>query len=418
MARIRAPRSPGGDPSGGAMVCVALGAMVLRVAAVRVVAALVTAVLALALSGSMAVAADDAPPSGFPTWADVEAAKANAEAARIQADRISALLAQVKATAADASAAAVTAGAAAARAQQDVRSQERVVERLESEADRQATDRDAAQDAAGQLAAAAYMGGPGIGPFETFSLLSRPDSIDELQALQILNEQAAQSLADYRVAANAASAAHQAAQAARDELAQLAAKAERDLQAAQSAQRAAQRAVAEAQDKETTLLAQLADLKGTSADVERKYREGLEARAAYEAAQKAKSLAAQAQGALSGAALLATNPVSSGAGVVNDPAGAQAFASSLMGSRGWDQTEFGCLVQLWTRESNWLTDATNPSSGAYGIAQALPASKYASAGSDWLTNYRTQVSWGVGYIADRYGTPCRAWDHSNAVGWY
>lgn len=396
----------------------ALGAMVFRGVAVRGVAALVTAVLALALSGSMAVAAADSPPSGFPTWADVEAAKANAEAARIQADRISALLAQVKATAADASAAAVTAGATAARAQQDERSQERVVERLESEADRQTTDRDAAHDAAGRLAASAYMGGPGIGPFETFSLLARPESIDELQVLQILNEHAAQSLADYRVAANAASAAHQAARAARDELAQLAAKAERNLQTAQSAQRAAQQAVAEAQDKETTLLAQLADLKGTSADVERKYREGVEARAAYESAQKAKSLAAQAQGGLSGAALLATNPVSSGAGVVNDPAAAQAFASSLMGGRGWDQSEFACLVQLWTRESNWLTDATNPSSGAYGIAQALPASKYASAGSDWLTNYRTQVSWGVGYIADRYGTPCRAWDHSNAVGWY
>jgi len=105
-------------------------------------------------------------------------------------------------------------------------------------------------------------------------------------------------------------------------------------------------------------------------------------------------------------------------GAVNDPAGAKSYASGRLAAFGWGQDQFQCLAQLWTKESNWLTTATNPYSGAYGIAQALPAGKYASAGSDWLTNYRTQVEWGLGYIKDRYGSPCGAWSHSVSYSWY
>lgn len=105
-------------------------------------------------------------------------------------------------------------------------------------------------------------------------------------------------------------------------------------------------------------------------------------------------------------------------GAVNDPAGAKSYASGRLGSFGWGQDQFLCLAQLWTKESNWMTTATNPYSGAYGIPQALPPGKYSSAGSDWLTSYRTQIEWGLGYIRDRYGSPCRAWSHSVAVGWY
>ena len=70
------------------------------------------------------------------------------------------------------------------------------------------------------------------------------------------------------------------------------------------------------------------------------------------------------------------------------------------------------------RESRWDYRAMNPSSGAYGIPQSLPGSKMASAGSDWRTNPVTQIRWGLGYIAVRYGTPCGAWAHSESVGWY
>ncbi|MDK7123234.1 lytic transglycosylase, partial [Pauljensenia sp. UMB6358] len=67
---------------------------------------------------------------------------------------------------------------------------------------------------------------------------------------------------------------------------------------------------------------------------------------------------------------------------------------------------------------HWNPYAANAWSGAYGIPQALPGSKMASAGADWQTNPATQITWGLGYIAGRYGTPCGALGHSNSVGWY
>ncbi|MHA7155421.1 coiled-coil domain-containing protein [Arthrobacter sp. TMN-50] len=104
--------------------------------------------------------------------------------------------------------------------------------------------------------------------------------------------------------------------------------------------------------------------------------------------------------------------------IVDDPAGAQAYASSRLSSFGWGGGEFQCLVDLWNKESRWLTSANNPYSGAYGIPQSLPGSKMGSAGADWRTNYRTQIEWGLGYISGRYGSPCAAWQHSQRMNWY
>lgn len=103
---------------------------------------------------------------------------------------------------------------------------------------------------------------------------------------------------------------------------------------------------------------------------------------------------------------------------IPDPGTAQAIAYDMVIARGWDVTQFDCLVSLWDRESHWNVYDANTSSGAYGIPQALPGSKMASAGDDWATNPATQITWGLGYITGRYGTPCGAWDHSNAVNWY
>ena len=94
------------------------------------------------------------------------------------------------------------------------------------------------------------------------------------------------------------------------------------------------------------------------------------------------------------------------------------IAQALLGEFGFSQSEFGCLDSLWTRESGWNVSADNPSSSAYGIPQALPGEKMASAGSDWATNPATQIRWGLGYIQDRYGSPCGAWGHSESNGWY
>ena len=96
---------------------------------------------------------------------------------------------------------------------------------------------------------------------------------------------------------------------------------------------------------------------------------------------------------------------------------AQQIAAGMVAARGWGSDQFSCLVSLWNKESGWRTTAANPS-GAYGIPQALPGSKMASAGSDWRTNARTQITWGLGYIASVYGTPCSAWAHSQATNWY
>lgn len=110
-------------------------------------------------------------------------------------------------------------------------------------------------------------------------------------------------------------------------------------------------------------------------------------------------------------------PVAPAAGVP-DPDSAQAIAYAMMPGYGWDSTQYDCLVALWNRESRWNVYAHNPSSGAYGIPQALPGDKMASAGDDWQTNPATQITWGLGYITARYGTPCGAWAHSEAHNWY
>jgi hypothetical protein len=96
----------------------------------------------------------------------------------------------------------------------------------------------------------------------------------------------------------------------------------------------------------------------------------------------------------------------------------RALAEMLVANHGWAASQFGCLDSLWTKESGWRWSAANASSGAYGIAQALPGSKMGAVGSDWATNPLTQITWGLGYISDRYGTPCAAWAHSQAMNWY
>jgi hypothetical protein len=120
-------------------------------------------------------------------------------------------------------------------------------------------------------------------------------------------------------------------------------------------------------------------------------------------------VAAMPDGAAGGAAISFPAP---------DPGTAQSTAWNMMSSFGFDpNTQFSCLNNIWTRESGWRWDAAN-ASGAYGIPQALPGSKMASAGADWQTNPATQIKWGLGYIQSVYGTPCSAWSFWQANGWY
>lgn len=87
------------------------------------------------------------------------------------------------------------------------------------------------------------------------------------------------------------------------------------------------------------------------------------------------------------------------------------IAQTMASSRGWVGDQWLCLDRLWMHESKYETTVRNRYSGAYGIPQALPASKMATAGADWRTNPVTQIEWGLDYISGRYGTPCGAWSY-------
>ncbi|MFE3597875.1 transglycosylase SLT domain-containing protein [Streptomyces sp. NPDC059096] len=91
----------------------------------------------------------------------------------------------------------------------------------------------------------------------------------------------------------------------------------------------------------------------------------------------------------------------------------QAIARSIVPA-----DQFQCFSNIVNHESTWNYKAQNPSSGAYGLVQALPGSKMSSAGADWQTNPATQIKWGLGYMNDRYDSPCGAWSFWQANNWY
>jgi hypothetical protein len=100
-----------------------------------------------------------------------------------------------------------------------------------------------------------------------------------------------------------------------------------------------------------------------------------------------------------------------------DPGSAEAIAKSMLPDYGFSTDQYPCLYNLWMAESGWRYNAEN-ASGAYGIPQALPGDKMATAGADWQTDPTTQIKWGLGYIKGTYGTPCNAWTHEQSYGWY
>ena len=97
---------------------------------------------------------------------------------------------------------------------------------------------------------------------------------------------------------------------------------------------------------------------------------------------------------------------------------AQAYAAGAAAQRGWTGNDWDCLVKLWNRESRWLWYAENASSGAYGIPQSRPADKMAAFGANYRDDAAVQIDWGLWYIAQTYGSPSKAWQHSEQIGWY
>lgn len=139
------------------------------------------------------------------------------------------------------------------------------------------------------------------------------------------------------------------------------------------------------------------------------------ATSAKAAARKAAEKRATRQGAAAQSASTA-QPAQQAA--VTTPSAPEQMAEQMLSQFGWSSSQFSCLQPLWAQESGWNVTAENPTSGAYGIPQALPGSEMSSAGADWQTDAATQIRWGLTYIQGRYGSPCGAWDHEEANGWY
>ncbi|WP_457962591.1 lytic transglycosylase domain-containing protein [Arthrobacter sp. D1-29] len=424
----------------------------------------VAGVLAFALVSSLSLlpahADNHVPPDGYPSWQDVQNAKQSEAGKAAEISRIGDLLGGLQSQAEALGAAAVTSAADYAVAEAALSAATSRMDVLTTQTDQANSELGQYKKEIGALAVQSYKtGGTNMGFFVALDAL-QTNSIHGLNIVQIVGDKTAALVNKAAAAEKSSRALSEQQQTAKAERERLADGAKVKLAAAQAAQQAMTVQIAEQQQNSQELTAQLASLKGTTAAVEGEYRQGQAALAAYEAAQAAKRAAAEEQArrqaedtAKAAARAAAQRPANPGpppagpaapapaapapapppsqtpapppvvvpsvpGGAVNDPAGAKSYASSRLGAYGWGQDQFQCLERLWTKESNWLTTATNPYSGAYGIAQALPPGKYATAGSDWLTSYRTQVEWGLKYIADRYGSPCGAWNHSVAYNWY
>ena len=134
------------------------------------------------------------------------------------------------------------------------------------------------------------------------------------------------------------------------------------------------------------------------------------------AAAKAKAAAAKARAAAEKAAADAAVAKRGYEQGVTDP---REMARQILKNKyGYGANQYACFNNIIIRESNWNISATNASSGAYGIPQALPGSKMASVASDWRTNPATQIIWGIQYMKSRYGSPCGAWGFKSSHGWY
>lgn len=372
------------------------------------------------------VGAAPASATDYPTWQDVQRAKGNEQAKQTEVTRVQAALKSVQADAAAKSQVALDRSAAATQAEADLAQATQMATSLQAHADQAAETAKRAQTRAGRLAADLYRDGSTDQMTTRIATAGNPDALlYQLGALDQLSTTWAGVLDDASVSAKTASSLHDQAARAEDERASLAAAAEAKAATAKAAQQRADAAVASTESHSDELYQQLATLRDSTAETQRRYEVG-QAVAAQAAAQAAAAQAAAQAAAAAAAAPAPSGGASSGNdypstdGVAVDPAAAQAYARSVLGNYGWGGDQFGCLVSLWTQESGWRANALNASSGAYGIPQALPASKLAAAGADWRTNQDTQVNWGLAYIKSSYGTPCGAWNHEMSVDphWY
>ena len=381
---------------------------------------------AVLLVAALAIPAGPVAAAEYPSWDEVQAAKADAASREAEASRIAGFVDQLEAEAGRLGDAAVEAAAVSATAESARVDAEARATRLRAAADAAAAEAASASARFGRLGALlARSSGTDV----PARLLFDDDATDLLAALsraaQLANVTGAVAERAKATRADAAALSDQA-DVAEAERTRLAAEAAAAAEAADAAHEEAESRVSEQRAALDTLYAQLASLRERSVELERQFRIGEQAAREQAAREQAAREQAARDAAGRAAAGAGSSAVGGGGnaggapppGVVADPAAARAYAASAIGAYGWGSAQYDCLVRLWNRESGWRADAYNASSGAYGIPQSLPGSKMAAAGADWRTNAATQVNWGLSYISARYGSPCGAWAHSEAYNWY
>lgn len=395
--------------------------------------------------------------TGFPSWEEVEQAKQSVQAKEEQAAGIEALLGQLSADAGQLGNTAVAASADHERAAAEAESAKRALDVLSARRAEAAASAQELSEQMGALAAQTYKtGGMDSGMLMLLDADAAFGAMERLTTLQGLSSRTGNLQTEAAAAANVLRSLEDSESAAAEVRDEAAAKSLQLARDAESAAAAADAAVREQQEHSAVLLAQLADLRDSSVQLEEERLRGLQAEADYRAQQEAREAEEAAREAdrrkeqeaedrpslippvinptpapqipLPKPAPPAPQPApvppapkpspTPAPGPVDDPAAAQAYAAGRLGAFGWGSEQQRCLVNLWQRESGWRTSANNPYSGAYGIPQSLPGDKMATAGADWRTNYRTQIEWGLGYISARYGSPCAAWQHSEDKNWY
>ncbi|MFI5059885.1 MAG: hypothetical protein ACHP7F_00445 [Actinomycetales bacterium] len=370
----------------------------------------VTAVIVAALvaSGGVAPATAD---TTYPSWGDVQAAKANAATAQAEVDKINALLVQLQNASTAASVLAVKRAGEYGLAELNLKAATLKADDLKTRADAATAQASALRTQSGQFAEQLSRAGGSAMSLQLFlhgdNAKTTTTLLYRLGVVAKLGDQSSSLFAAANAQMNVAASLSNQATAAQKIRNQLDAQAKTALEVAKAAQIAAQALLVSQQQTATTMYAQLALLQNTEASVEQKYAEGV-AKAAADAA------AAAAAGNNGGGG----GWISAPGDVVVDPAAAQAYAFGQLGNYGWGSDQIGCLRSLWNQESGWRANAVNPSSDAYGIPQALPPQKMGASGPDWLTNANTQINWGLAYIRSSYGSPCGAWAHEVSHNWY
>lgn len=364
----------------------------------------VAAVLVVGVGAAGPASADEQ----WPTEAEVQAAKQSAASSQVEYAKLQGLVKQNQTAAVSAAAVALEKQNDYAKAEQAYLDASAKATSLEAQADAAKQASASADRRFGSIASQLYVAGGNSG-LTTQLLLNRGDAsklLDKLSAMSRLTTLAAGLRDHASQQANVADSLSAEAADAKQARQKLAAAAQTALTSAQDAQKKADDALATSQAQSQTAYAQMAELQQQSAAIQQKYAE-YQAYLAALAAQRA------AQGDSSYLYQVSRS-------ITPDPPAAKAYAQSQMGRYGWDDSQYSCLLQLWTHESGWRVNAYNSSSAAYGIPQAWPGQKMATFGSDWMTSYVTQINWGLDYIKRSYGNPCGAWtfELSHTPNWY